>query len=228
MKKILTTLIIAAFSLNAQAQVSFGLEAGVNLTKYRQMVAGTNLTTNIGLGGRFGAIADIPFDEHFSLQPGLFFIMHDYKATNSLSILGTTYTSTSSVRFNGFEVPLYVQWASAAPGENRFFAGVGPFIDVYIGGKVKNSQTGYNDTTFDVKVGNDSTKDDVQSFNIGVGGNVGYMLANGFFARAQFQYGFRNMTPAGNTNNEMHLINYAITVGYMFGGHGKKGGPDKM
>ena len=215
MKKIITLVAFGVVAMNAQAQQPIAGELGLNMANMSVKTGGTSESTNMKAGLGLGAITDVKITDNICFQPGLFYEMTGYKET----VLGTDY----SVNISTLTIPLNFQYNFGAATENHFFVGVGPYLGYNIGG---NAKYGSNSTS--LKIGSSKPDasgnggDNIKAMDFGAGLNVGYMLANGWYARAHYQMGFSNLDPIGDADNSMKTSAIGITVGYYFTGHKAK------
>lgn len=224
----LSFLFAAMLATNANAQVTFGPEASLNISAYRiklPEITGATFSKSAVAGMRIGGIADIPLSDHVSIQPGASFAMNGMHITYTIAFAGSI---DIIARTNTLQIPLNVQYKFGKPEGSHFFVGAGPYMGINMSGTTKfkaavNVFTYSLDSTTTTKmdIGPDST-DLMKRLDFGAGVNAGYQLAMGLYARAWYQMGFRNMVPAGGDNNSIKTINYGISIGYMFGGKNRK------
>lgn len=238
MKKLTFASLIVAASLQVRAQtgIHFAPEiGGVYSSQTMKYVdpfgAGTTSKSGHKIGLRVGGVVDIGINEKMSFQPGIFFSMQGAKYDLSVNYGFGVTTGKYSTNQNELIIPLNLQFSTGAEGSGFFF-GAGPYLGYVLGGKIKEEDqssvflgqtTALPDTSYSLKVGNDSA-DAIKPFNLGIGINAGYKLPSGLFARIQFQYGFLNMRPKGNSDNSIKGWNIALTFGYFFGSNNGGGG----
>ncbi len=208
MKKIILSLLaVGMLSSAANAQIVFAPELGLNLANLAVKTGGASLSTSMKAGLGIGANVEIGLTDNLFLQPGLFYEM-----------TGCNF-SGGSINVNTITIPVNVNYKLGDEGDNRFFFGVGPYLGYNISAK---SKVGSTSTTIDI--GTDKAKDGLKPMDFGAGVNVGYILANGLFFRAHYQFGFANLDPISDADNSMKTSAIGITAGYYLGGkHGKKG-----
>jgi Outer membrane protein beta-barrel domain len=202
MKKIILSLLsVAAITSAANAQIAFAPELGLNLANMAINDEGTKVSTSMKAGLTVGAIVDIGFTDNLYLQPGLFYMMNGAKF------------SGGSYNVNTIQIPVNVEYKLGDPGDNRFFFGAGPYLGYNVSA---NTKVGSTNTKIDI--GTDKTKDGLKPLDIGLGVNLGYLLSNGFFARAHYQLGLTDLNPVGKSDHSIKTSGLGLTVGYYLGG----------
>ena len=198
MKKIILSLLsVAVLATAANAQIAIAPELGLNMANVAfKPSASTSMKAGLGIG----AIVDIGLTDNLFLQPGLFYEM-----------TGCNF-SGGSYNVNTIQIPVNIEYKLGEAGSGRFFFGVGPYLADNIGGTIK---VGSNSTS--LKIGSDKANDDIKGMDFGIGLNFGYLLANGFYARAHYQMGMSNLQPGGDANNSIKTSAIGVTVGYYFG-----------
>jgi hypothetical protein len=240
MKKLVLCIAIAAVAtLHANAQVSFGIQAGANLatTKSEFTSAGTK-TTNRGktnTGFTAGIVSNIPIGSSLSFRPEVNFIQKGGKYSSSQTVSGFTSASTENLSLNFIEVPLNLVYnLNAGPGQ--FSIGVGPDFSFGLSGRDKYTQTqsgggfpasstsGTSKVKFDGKKDADLPASDpdfhLQRFDFGANGFIGYKLKMRLFFNAGYTYGFSNLNP--NPNSSFKTAGLTLKAGFLFGGKSNK------
>jgi hypothetical protein len=218
-KTILSLLGVAILVTSANAQIAIAPELGLNMANLTGKSGGASMSTSMKAGLRVGAVADFGLSDNLFLQPGLFYLMN-----------GANF-SGGSINVGTLEVPVNVEYKLGEPGANRFFFGAGPFFGFNVGGTLKGggSSTSLKIGSTKPDMANGVAGDDIKAMDFGLGLNVGYLLANGLFFRAQYQFGLANLDPISDADNTMKSSAIGITVGYYFGAkkHGAPGGHKK-
>lgn len=200
-KTILTLVAAAACSSGAVAQTTFkwGPEAGLNITNNWVDVKGAEGDFyDLKPGLKAGVAADYGFREHLSLQAGLYF-----------SQKGAKMSSKTSSTFNYLELPLHFTYKTGQEGKGRFFAGIGPYAALGLGGRFK--QPG-KDATVTFGTGK---KADFQLMDFGGSISLGYELPIGLFIRGQYSQGIYNIS---RSNSVLYRnFCFGLSVGYYFG-----------
>jgi hypothetical protein len=217
MKKLFLFASAAFITQTAFAQLSVAPELGFQMTNVPTKSDGEKVKANLKAGFRIGANLDLTILEQLHLQGGIFYSDKGGKTTNETLGSGTVVLE-STATLNYLEIPFYLNYMTGEAGGNRFFIGAGPYIGYCLGGKTKykNPITG-QDESVTLKVGTDKTNDNIKPLDMGININVGYMLSNNFYARAQYGIGLTNNMPSGNKDNSEKNAGFAISIGYNFG-----------
>jgi hypothetical protein len=219
--KLLTLSAILIFSsLALNAQIGFGVLAGVNFQNLNgKDNNGNKLTNDMIIGYHAGVNIQIPIAPEFFFQPGL--LLSTKGAKNTYGSL------TGTFRLSYIELPLNVVY-KALLGNGKIMIGFGPYIGYAIGGKA----------TLDA--GSASIKTDIQFQNVvdagdpvlvayfkafDAGGNIfaGYELASGIFLQLNAQYGMLKINPEdrrdlGVFSDKLSVKNtgFGLSIGYRF------------
>jgi hypothetical protein len=202
MKKIfLSLLTVAIAATEANAQIAIAPELGLNMANLAFKPSGS---TSMKAGAALGAIVDIGLTDNLFLQPGLFYEM-----------TGCNF-SGGSFNINTITVPVDVEYKLGEAGSGRFFFGAGPYLGYNISGTAKGSGSSTS-----LKIGSDKT-DNIKAMDVGLGVNLGYMLASNLYFRGHYQFGFSNLDPSGASGVSTKTSAIGVTIGYYLGG--KKSG----
>lgn len=211
MKYFVRTFLICAlvvFSLQTQAQVKFGLKAGLNVNNVSQNFAESDweFETKMRLAYNIGAIVDFGLSDALSLQSGLMFTSKGF-SFDLEEEWGEGTEGYDRIIFNYLEVPVNFAYKI-----NGFQIYAGPYAAIGIGGKNKWDVTYDGDSDADEykfkpvfgEVGEGDLGDDEDAYsafdyglNFGVGYQVGSVLIN-----AGYSLGLGNITPAYEGDND--------------------------
>lgn len=224
--------IVAAVGLSipvANAQIKIGPEAGVIYTNMTQRIDGSKYDTDYKFGARIGAVVEIPLNQLFYIQPGLSFTANNgtkssYRKYYSSGVgLPTSVDDTREYSVSYLQLPLYFMVKTGKEfDDNHFFAGVGPYLNVAVGGRFKQQYTttlngmdrpNYFDRT--IKLGDFRQEDDHKHVDFGVNAMLGYEFSNGLFFRGYYGIGFLNMAPGGNKDNSFKNMGGGLTIGFL-------------
>jgi hypothetical protein len=176
MKKVILVLTVIASSVLVNAQVTFGIKAGLNnstLGGDGADIPGKKSNT----GFNFGVMAGIPLSTHFVFQPELM-----YSANQGMEFRPTT-TSETNYNLNYVNIPLMLKYKSSG-----FYGEAGPYFGFLTSGKIKN------------KIGGVTTENDIkESFDgtdMGVALGTGYMMNSGFGFGVRYNMGLQNIYDA--------------------------------
>ena len=222
----------------ANAQTSVGIHGSVisSTFKYKSSVPGTDLGgfAKSRASFRVGLMAIASIGETFAVIPQLNFVSTGTKLDGTTSFTAGTYTGKvsvkGSVKPSFMELPVHLGISRTMDNGARFFAGVGPSLNVGIGGKYDavtvTEATGTPTETehvkgsikFDGKKAADVNDDAPHFKRVTFGGSAvaGYQLPVGLFVQAHYHLGLSSLSP---DKDESYKSNYAgIGIGYIFGG----------
>ncbi|KIC90735.1 outer membrane beta-barrel protein [Flavihumibacter solisilvae] len=222
MKRTILTMIAAAgILMSAKAQqtttgIHFIPRVGVNFTNATVTAYSSDYDYKIKTGFHIGADVEIPIADEFYLQPGLLFSTKGAKAKN---------TDNGDINLSYIEVPVSFMYKPVL-GEGRLILGVGPYVGVGVGGKIK--EDGEDDV--DVEFKNEVNFEDVFSSekaylkrtDFGANFTVGYELAMGVVLQLNAQLGLsNNATKLNNAPSEFDdqkfkNTGFGLSVGYRF------------
>jgi hypothetical protein len=230
MKKVFVLTVFAVIIIAAEAQVGFGVQAGINAASFNdKFTSGNTTTTNkykSKVGFTVGAFADISISDALVFRPGLNFIQKGGKFTETRTFFGVTTNYEYTRTGNYLELPLNVVYKIAAGG-GKVFIGAGPSIGYGLSGKDKakviNGNTTQEQSTsikFDGKDNNTATdnKSHLKALDLGANFMAGYQLGNNIFAKLSYTIGLSNINPDDNSSTKNK--GFGFTVGYIFGDNG--------
>lgn len=226
MKKLILSLTVIAAAVSANAQTTFGVQAGANFASYKAKYGTFEEKGKSKVGFIIGAVADVDFGNSISFRPELNFIQKGGKVEDTETNAGVTYTDNTEATLSYIQLaPNFVY--NIAAGTGKVFIGVGPEFAFGIGGKVKYTSSaigaGVNETDsesqnvkFDGK--KDATDDDLhlKGFDLGASAIAGYKLSNGAFISVGYTVGLQNISPEDNSSYKNNGFN--VKIGFMFGG----------
>lgn len=204
MKKIVLT-IAAVFAIgisaNAQQQVKFGPKAGVNFS---------NLTGNddseMLTGFHVGAVAEIKFNDKFSVQPELTYSLQGSGISGSSTILGVTTSYEGKQKLDYINIPVMAKYYVA----EGFSIEAGPQVGFLMKAEAE-SDTSVGNVTKNSKTDN---KDSFKGTDFGVNFGLAYDFSNGFFINGRYNLGLTDIRE--NTDNGDAVKNNVIQVGVGF------------
>ena len=234
MKKVILILSIGAVStLSAKAQwVTIGPEVGINSTSFMERYNGVDVSDGMRPGLKIGAIVDIGFTKHFSLQPGLFYNMKGAQERYTSTVTtenGSLRTDEvkNDFRIDYVELPVNFQF-KFGQSHGQFFFGAGPYVAVALNGTITNVNgtsvvtpsgrviANENNKSTSARIGN-TLADDIRPIDGGVNLNLGYMSRVGLFVRGNMGLGVANILPEGDSDNYIRNSGMGLSVGYLFG-----------
>lgn len=191
-KVILAAFVVGSFTTAfAQQQVKFGPKAGVNFAN----VSGYD-NSEMKTGFHVGAVAEIKFNEKFSVQPEVVYSAQGAKYTQSFPILGTIETSLNNDYIN---IPVMAKYYIV----DGFSVEAGPQVGFLMKSESKVEGSNGSVTT--------DTKEDFKSTDFGVNFGLAYDLPMGLFVNARYNLGLSDIRE--NTNNGDAVKNNVIQVG---------------
>lgn len=203
MKKITLTLLgLVAFSTSALAQqeVKFGPKAGVNFAN----LSGLD-DSEMKVGFHVGAVAEIKFNDKFSLQPEVVYSTQGAKYSEIMIPNGTV---ESEIKNDYINIPILAKYFII----EGFSVELGP----QIGFLMKSELKGWNDKTMDVI-------DAYKSVEFGLAIGLAYDLPMGAFVEARYNLGLSkanedNVSMGGMSFETEDFKNNVIQVslGYKF------------
>ncbi len=232
MKYLLRTFVISALiasSMQTQAQMKFGIKAGLNINNISQNFKESDwkFDTKMRLAYTVGAIVDFGLSDALSLQSGLMLSSKGFSYSLE-DAWGEGYEGYDRAIFNYLEVPINFTYK-----KNDFQIYAGPYLGIGISGKNKWDVTGDGESDADEykikpvfgEVGEGDIGEDEEAFNaldyglnFGVGYQVGPILIN-----AGYSLGLGNLTPAYEGDDgdpkDYKISNRVITLSasYFFG-----------
>lgn len=205
MRKIISSvfLIALSFSANAQQEVKFGPKAGVNFANLSNVSKAKMLT-----GFYVGAFAEIKFTDKLSLQPELMYSSQGAKNEYSETILGITAEHKNHDKLDYINIPLLAKYYIT----NGFSVELGPQFGFLIKAENKDEVT-----IGGVKTkGNTDFKNEVNSFDFGIGAGLAYDLSSGFFVNARYNLGVTKVGKSDQYYNDAKNGVIQAGVGYKF------------
>ncbi|WP_276133230.1 porin family protein [Polluticoccus soli] len=198
------------FAVSANAQLRYGPEIGLNVSKFDFDPDMGEESTNIGL--RIGAAMDICITDHFTIQPGIYYSMRG--GESDFTLLGNDVEY--NVNLGYIEIPLLAEYyINAGPG--RFFLGLGPTASIAISGKTKTITTtpGGVESKIEDDIDFGSDINQLDRSDIGLMFNVGYDFDMGLFIRPFYHMGLSNLS--NNSTFDAHNRTFGVGVGWWFG-----------
>jgi len=204
MKKILlSALIVIGYSANAQQEVKFGPKAGVNFSTLSDVSKAKMLT-----GFHVGAVTEIKFTDKLSVQPELVYSSQGAKNDYTETFAGVSAHHHNHDKIEYINIPILAKYYIY----NGLSVELGPQFGFLVKAESKdevsvNGSTIKNDRDF---------KNEVNSFDFGIGAGLAYDLSNGFFVNARYNFG---ITKVGKENQYYKDSRNGVTqvgVGYKF------------
>jgi outer membrane immunogenic protein len=209
MRKLILSVALLATMTVSQAQeksetVKFGAKAGLNLSS-ASVKNSIDSDINVLTGFYLGGFVSIPVASKFTFQPELLYSMQGYK--EYLNDRGNIFDA--KVELNYISVPMVFQYNFV----DKFYAEVGPQLDVLMSAKASQTSTYVSSNTT-------KTRDDIdvkefyKSFVVGVDLGVGYHITDNVFANVRYHLGVSNSLDSEETKVKQRVLQ--IGLGYSF------------
>jgi len=201
MKKIvLAAIAVVGFGVTgfAQQQVKFGPKAGVNFSNISGYDDAEMLT-----GFHVGAVAEIKFNEKFSIQPEVVYSAQGAKRERNTSFA----TFEGKQKLDYINVPIMAKYYIV----NGFSVEAGPQV-----GFLVKAEEDVNGTINGVSIGDKTdNKDSFNSVDFGVNFGLAYDLPQGFFVNARYNLGLSDVIK-DNADDAVKNNVIQVGVGYKF------------
>ncbi|KFF17416.1 porin family protein [Chryseobacterium sp. JM1] len=210
MKKLILGLAVTASSLAFAQQtpksssnpVTFGVKGGMNVSSLSKDEGLDDQKSKIGFNA--GVFANIPVAESFSIQPEVLYSQYGSKA--DYTVLGNKYSSSTKLDY--IAVPVMFQY-NLIP---NLFVEAGPEFGFMVSAKnkIKNESNG-NSTT------SDNYKDDLKTFNFGIGLGAGYYFTDNFGITARYVAGLTDVAKnRPNGSDAVRNNTFQVGLAYKF------------
>ena len=176
----------------AQAQFSFGVRAGYQMTNVFDTKG-----TKFKPGFQVGVVGDLAVAPAFSIQPAVLFATQGWKADTDLV--------DASVNLNYIQVPVHFQYKVDLNGP-KLLVQAGPYFGYGLGGKTK-----VGSISSDVKMGSDET---YKAIDYGVVGGVGVQFGH-IQVGVGYQLGLADINNLG-IGDSVKNTGLSLTLTYLF------------
>lgn len=196
MKKIFTmaALIAIGFGANAQQEVKYGPKAGVNFATLSNTDNSKMLT-----GFYVGAVAEIKFNDKFSVQPELVYSAQGVKQEFSETFMNVTMSYKNTIKVDYINIPILAKYYIV----DGFSVEAGPQFGFLVKGESKSDE------------GKEDIKKNLKSFDFGIGAGLAYDLENGFFVNARYNFGLSDVDKEKEGKSKNNGV-IQVGVGYKF------------
>ena len=223
MKKLILGLAVAASSLvwaqkkGDSSPITFGLKAGMNVSSISK-TEGIDQKSKIGFNA--GGFANIPLSSQFSIQPELLYNALGAKSVSSseYTIGGTTTRNkdTYTTSLDYLSVPVMFQY-NALP---NLYLEAGPEFGFMLSGKNKGDVTttvtsGSNTSTVSKSYTDKIKKENVNTFNLGLGIGAGYYFTPNIGVTARYVAGLTSINKHGGSDSPKNNV-FQIGLAYKF------------
>ena len=201
LKFVLVICLMFAFS-NMQAQIKFGLKAGLNLSTMTLKGLGISIDPKTLVGFNVGVVSEITLSGNLCLQPAVL-----YSAKGSkFSVMSEEFQISPSF----IEIPVNVVYKFDL-GVVKLFLNAGPYAAYGIGGKVESGGE-----SVDIVFGTKET-DDMKPLDFGINVGAGVEISN-IIISANYGLGLANLSTVTTDDEEMKTKVIGFSIAYLFGG----------
>ncbi|WP_312075940.1 porin family protein [Chryseobacterium sp.] len=228
MKKLILTLAVTAGTFafaqtttsTSNAGPRFGIKAGMNVASLSKDAGLEDQKSKIGFNA--GAFVNIPVAESFSIQPEVLYNQLGAKveSRDEFTVGGTTTRNVESYSTNldYITVPLMFQY-NFIP---NFYLEAGPEFGFMISAKNKGDRTtttttGSTTSTSTASYTDDINKDNLNTFNFGVGIGAGYYFTDNIGVTARYTAGVTDVAkdrPSGS--DAIRNNNFQVGLAFKF------------
>ena len=193
MKKILMTVAFATLAIaGANAQVKFGVRAGLNHTDQAAKEYDIKQETVPRISIYVGGLAEYAFNDVVLMDAGLTYSNQGYK----------TKIGDGKVIDHTLNLPIWFKYD---------FAGFRPKAGLYAGYVLNHELKGNTSSSYSIK------DEDYNHFDYGIGLGAEYNLPNnGLFFEASYNWGLANLRKNGDSKNYTNNRVIQVGVGYKF------------
>ena len=217
--KLFVVVLVCTMTTESFAQ-RIGVKAGLNLSNMLMKDDDDTYSDDYKMlpGFHVGVIAEIPFNDMISFEPGLLLSTKGFKYEYNETLFGFDVKEKAKMNLYYIDIPLNFK-ASFEVGDANIYGAIGPYIGYGISGKIKAEATVMGETeteTEDINWGSDEEKDDLKPLDLGltVGAGLEY---NSFLFGISYGYGLANISPYTDDGSKISNRVLGISVGYMIG-----------
>lgn len=221
MKKNFTLTVLSVLIITGtKAQVSYGVQAGVNIANWQgdamqslnDVVDLSNgyITTKSRTGFNVGTYINIPLTEQISFEPGIQYAQKGYTMQGDLKIDALKFlgvNASAKVESHYIDMPLLLK------------AGVAKGLSVYAGPQISylaKTNLHVNSSILGISLLNrklDLT-DNFNRLDMGIVGGLGYQFDNGFNIKAGYDYGLSKLDKNDNFKAYNRVVK--LSIGFSF------------
>lgn len=198
-------------STGAFAQTSFGVKAGMNLSKMTVKSGGEKVDDiKLKPGFNIGAFADLKLSDLLAVEAGLQVETKGYRMKDGA--FGITYKNSVNLIYVTIPVDARFNFGD-------FYVLAGPYLGIAASGKGKASAEYDGDKekeTITLEFGNDEKDSDLKRLDIGLGVGAGYEFTDNIGARLGYDLGLTNILPGGDKDKKYTNGSINLSVTYRF------------
>ncbi len=194
----------------AEAQVRFGVKAGVNSASLH--LKGVDFDPLTRFQG--GLVADIPVVSHFAIQPALLYSAKGHSVNSEerdQSGIPTGREFTFEAKLNYLEIPVLALYKNELGKGLKFFGGLGPYLGIGINGRFTGNTPGFKDQLISFDKSKSGTQT-YERFDMGLSAAVGLEYRS-LMLGLNYNYGLRPVPMPSDAYNRT----LGLTAGYFFG-----------
>jgi hypothetical protein len=214
MKKQISILFFACFLLNnANAQLSFGAKAGLNVNLIT--FSDSEIDSQSGLGFHAGGLASFRLNDNLYTNAEVLFSSRGVSSKDEDNDNGVKYEYDDKSTFNYIEVPLLVGWGKTSGLQIQ----AGPAFNLLLGGKDKSTTTitdGSEVTTETNEVSGADFKEGLTTMVIGAALGVGYNLESGINVNVRLQRSLNSLYDFEGFDLSANWNTISVSLGYNF------------
>lgn len=209
MKKILSLVCVAMFTLYASAQVTYNVKLGGGMAWNSFSESPNGGTDNKAIFvGKVGAGIELPISQNFSVMPSLELALKGGKLQFD--------DETQKINTIYIQLPVMAAYRFALSDRLNMTVKAGPYFAYGLSGKGKYND-GEDSDEFDIFSDKDMGGNAANRFDIGGIAGVDFEYHR-FVVGAEFEYGFTDFYKRNNQGYSCKMKNMAayVTVGYKF------------
>ena len=205
---------------SAKAQVSYGVQAGVNIANWKgdalnslsNVVDLTNgfIDTKSKTGFHVGGYVNIPITEKISFEPGVQYSQKGYAMKGDLKIDALKFlgvNASAKVQAHYIDVPLVLK-AEVANGLSIY---AGPQVSYLVKNNLQVNTSVLGISLLNKKL---DLTDNFNRLDVGIAGGLGYKFDNGFNIKAGYDYGLSKLDKNDNFKAYNRVVK--VSVGFSF------------
>ena len=205
---------------SAKAQVSYGVQAGVNIANFKgealnslnNVVDLTNgfINTKSKTGFHVGGYVNIPVTDKISFEPGVQYSQKGYAMKGDLKIDALKFlgvNASAKVQAHYIDMPLVLK-AEVAKGLSIY---AGPQISYLVKNNFQVNTSVLGISLLNKKL---NLTNNFNRMDIGLAGGVGYKFDNGFNVKAGYDYGLSKLDKNDNFKAYNRVVK--VSVGFSF------------
>lgn len=195
-KNLLFIFLLITLASSSFAQ-SFGIKAGLNLSNMVMKDDDDTYSDDYKIlpGFHAGVVAEIPFSDMFSFEPGLILSTKGFKYEESEEYMGETIEAKMKTSLFYLDIPLNLK-VNFGTDNMKIYGTFGPYLGMGLSGKYKAEASfmGESETeTEDIKWGTSEDDDDLKRLDFGLG--VGAGVQFGPITAGRLCYGLSKYFP---------------------------------